>query len=127
MKKIGLLSLAVLAACSTPKEDCLNEALRDLRVVQTLIVESEETIRRGYAFQSETRAIQSLQFCLGTRSHRAGLGFCNQVIPITKQTPVAVNLDEERAKLRSLKNKEIQLRKESLRQQATCEAEFPDS
>ena len=126
MKKTGFLFLIGLAACSTPKEDCLNEALRDLTIVQSLIAESEETIRRGYSLKSETHAVQSLNFCLGTRSHRTGFGFCNHVTPITKKTPVAVNLDEEQAKLRSLKKKEQQLRKESLRQQASCEAAFQD-
>ena len=54
MKRLTFLTLAALAACGTPQEQCISCNTRDLRTVDRLIAESEGNLQRGYAYESVT-------------------------------------------------------------------------
>lgn len=114
---IFLASLTALAACAEPRDICVQEATRDLTIVRGLISDTEATLERGYAIQSQTRAILYTDFCIGAGRRGGHLGgrfhFCNRVEPVTTREPVAVDLDAERRKLRSLKRKEAELLQEA--------------
>lgn len=120
----SLAALILLAACASPRETCLTNATRDLNVVQSLIADMEATIARGYAIRTEERLIAYTDFCFGAGGD-VGFSFCRRLDPVTTRKPVAVNLDEERAKLRSLKRKEVDLRRASLTAVAQCDAQYP--
>lgn len=125
MKKLLILPIMMLAACADPRASCLNDATKDLRIVQALIADTEATIARGYAIQTETRTVIYTNFCVGTGNKSGGFTFCNYPYPVTTKTPVAVDLNAEKAKLRSLRDKEVELRSDSLLAQQRCELEFP--
>lgn len=109
-----LLSLVLplfLVACATPQQRCEIRATQDLRVVNGLIAETQATIQRGYALREEQRTRVGTTFCYGNRGD-VGYGFCWGNDTYTQLRPVAVNLDEERAKLRTLlqKREELEVR-----------------
>lgn len=116
----------VLAACASPQEQCIQTATKDLNVLRTLIAESEATIERGYALQTEQRLIAYTNFCVGHYGD-VGVTFCREVQPVTRTKPVAVDLDEERRKLKSLKRKERELVQKSDTMIAQCKAQFPET
>ncbi|KAG1649661.1 D-alanyl-D-alanine carboxypeptidase DacF [Nymphon striatum] len=124
MKKLLIAPLLVLSACASPLETCKQEAVKDLRIVQALIADTQATIDRGYAIQTETRTVIYTNFCIGTGiGHDGRFSFCNYPQPVTTKTPVAVDLAQEKRKLRSLKQKEAELKRESLLRQQRCELE----
>ncbi|WP_134016038.1 hypothetical protein [Litoreibacter halocynthiae] len=128
MRKILIVPLLLLSACASPRETCMQNAVKDLRIVQALIADTQATIDRGYAIQTETRTVIYTNFCVGTGIGSDGrFSFCNYPQPVTTKKPVAVDLDQERRKLRSLKAKETELKRESLLQQQRCELEFPEA
>lgn len=117
-----LLTLALplfLAACATPLARCESQATRDLRVVDALIAESQATLRRGYALREETRTRFGTTICYGGGDNY-GYGFCWGNDTYTRLRPVAVNLDEERAKLLSLQQKREELEVEARAQLEAC-------
>lgn len=128
MRLLLITPLVFLAACANPLEACKQDALKDLRVVQALIADTQATLDRGYAIQTETRTVIYTNFCVGTGVGSNGqFSFCNYPQPYTTKRPVAVDLDQEKRKLRSLKAKEIELKRNSLLNQQRCELEYPAS
>lgn len=113
----------MLAACATPYETCLQQASRDLRIVRALIDDTEATLERGYAIQTETRTVLYTDFCLGTGRNHGRFRFCTRAQPIQSRVPVAVDLDAERNKLRSLRTKESQLVRDTAVAQQLCALE----
>ncbi len=124
-RPLALTALLMLAACTDPRQACLKEASKDLNVVQALIADTEATISRGYAIQTETRNVIYTDFCIGTGGRKGGFQFCNRSQPVTSEKPVAVDLNEERRKLRSLKRKEAELQSRTLRDMRRCELTHP--
>jgi hypothetical protein len=121
-----LLTLALpllLAACATPLERCESQATRDLRVVDALIAESQATLRRGYGFQTVQNTRPTATFCWGGGygdDWGTGYGLCWGNNTYTTREPVAVNLDEERQKLRGLLQKREELEVQARAQLEAC-------
>lgn len=122
-----LLALALpllLAACATPQQRCEAQATRDLRIIDGLIAESQATLQRGFAFQTVQNTRPVATFCWGGGRHNdpwgAGYGLCWNNTTYTTREPVAVNLDEERAKLRTLLNKREELEVQARAQIEAC-------
>ena len=126
MKPLFLIApLAMLAACTDPRQACLNSAQQDLRVVRALIADSEATLERGYVIQTETRHVIYTDFCFGAHGHHVGYRFCDRVLPVTSKKPVAVDLGEERRKLKSLRVKERELERRTARDIRVCNQTYP--
>jgi hypothetical protein len=120
MRAVLALALPLLlAACATPQERCEIQATRDLRVVNALIAESQATIRRGYALREVQRTRIGTTICYGGGDDY-GYGFCWGNDTYTELRPVAVNLDEERAKLQTLLEKKEELEVEARAQIEAC-------
>lgn len=124
MKPLLFLIVAfAVAGCASPRENCLRQATRDLSIVRALISDSEATLERGYAIQTETRTVLYTDFCLGTGRNHGTFRFCTRAQPVSSRVPVAVDLDAERAKLRSLRRKEVELRRKSADAAQRCTLE----
>lgn len=120
-----LASILALTACSTPREACLRQATAELDTVRALIVQSEATLARGYAIQTEQRAVVYTDFCIGRGSRRADFRFCNRVAPVTSKRAVAIDPQAEERKLASLKSRESVLIKRSANQLRQCDLTHP--
>lgn len=122
MKPVILLIPLAAAACASPRDACIAEATRDLRVVSDLISESEATLKRGYALEERTSVDQIFRPC---RADDGKPGGCWVPVETVKQRPVAVDLAAERGKLASLKAKKADLERRARKEIAACEA-LPD-
>lgn len=122
MRPLVLVLPLLLAACVSPEQRCINRASEDLRVLSALIEETRGTIERGYAY--EFREEDRLRYTICT--HRDGTrGFCWVRDERTTRVPVAVNLDDERAKLETLLAKREELTLRTRAEIAACEAAAP--
>jgi len=122
MYRLFLLSLLALAACATPREQCLRMATRDLPVLDELIAQTAANIERGYALTTETRTTAYWQFCASPSDH---FHWCAVPHTSSRKVPVAIDVQAERAKLASLKAKRVELRRKAQRQIAACNAAYP--
>jgi hypothetical protein len=95
--------LVLLAACAPPRQRCEEAALRDIRVIDGLIAESEATLARGYAIETREVPRTIVTGCWGWGIGHGDVGFCTRTHVRTERRPVAVNLDAERATLASLR------------------------
>ncbi len=119
---LALSALLILAACATPRQQCEARATRDLRVVNQLIEESRAILERGYAFETVEDESLRYTFCLDRDGNRT---LCWVRDRDFSTRPVAVNLDEERAKLASLLRKKEELEVEARAAIEACRA-LPD-
>ena len=129
MKRHVLPLLALLAACGTPQEQCIQRETRDLRTVDRLIAETQGNIDRGYALERVTI----------TQEH---WGYCHQPVlegqpapppvpciiehDVTVERPKSIDPTEEARKLEGLKTKRAELAKAAEPVIAQCKAEFPE-
>ena len=106
---VVLLSALGLAACETPREACLSRAQRDLRVVESLIRETQGNLERGYGIEVEQEFHEFTHFCVdhdhdhdhdGHDDH--DLELCTRTVVRDVERPIAINPAEERAKLDAL-------------------------
>ena len=104
-----LLSVLVLSACATPREQCINQVTRDLRIINSLIAETQANLSRGYALEESTDVRTVRRFCRGENSDGSSFRYpCNETQTFTTTRPVAIDLNAEQAKLDSLLQRQQQ-------------------
>lgn len=101
-----LLPLAVLAACATPREQCINAATQNTRVLSALVTETEGNLARGYALATEQDIRTVSRTCRGQTEGGDSFSFpCDETVTVERNVPVAIDLNAERAKLVSLRER----------------------
>jgi hypothetical protein len=130
MKRLVILSLAALAACGTPQEQCINRNTRDLRTVDRLIVETQGNLKRGYALETVTRFEDYWDTCLEREVVNGQVTVvprsCLREYSYTEQRPKAIDLKAEAQKLESLKVKRAELARTAEPLIAQCKAQYPE-
>lgn len=104
--------LLALAACSTPQERCISTNSRDLRTLDHLIAESEANLQRGFAVSSRIEWRDEMVPCYYPSRRYGGrplMRWCWDERPVNVKRPYSINLDQEAAKLASLKRKRVEL------------------
>jgi hypothetical protein len=130
LKRLTFLTLAMLAACGTPQEQCINRNTRDLRTVDRLIRESQGNLDRGYAYETVTVYEDYWTTCPmpapveGEPPPKPRM--CLDERPVTEQRPKAIDLNEEARKLASLQQKRKELARQAEAVIAQCKAEYPE-
>lgn len=120
---VPILCILALAACASPRVQCLNDATRDLRVLDELIAETRATIDRGYAIRTVNEPETFFRLCIGGPfDHNVWGSFCRSTQWVERSEPVAVNLVEERGKLDSLLAKREDMARRAALAQAACPA-----
>lgn len=122
MRFFALLAIpALLAACATPREQCLADVSRDLRINEALITQTQANIERGYALRREQRVQEITRTCRGrTATGEEVRTRCPDVIVQTVNVPEAIDLSAERAKLASLRSRNAALRRTVPAAQQEC-------
>lgn len=110
MRHLIILPFLFLAACGTPQERCIRDVTKDLRVLDRLIATSEANLERGYALEEQPYWDSDFQFC-GYRwaNGRNYAHYCWVDEVSTRTVQVAINLDEEAAKLKTMRAKRSEL------------------
>lgn len=111
-----------LGACATPREQCETAATKDYNVLLGAISVTQGNIARGYAVHKQTVPYTYASTCYyGTVAYS-----CPQTGYRTQETPVAINVGEERRTLRALQSKVSAYKvraDEGIRQ---CAVQFPE-
>lgn len=108
MRYALVLMLLLLAACGTPEQRCVRKATQDLRTVNDLIAETEANLARGYTTVLEPVPVRfGVSYCTGRWDHAR---FCGAHEPQYRRRPVAIDGEEERRKLATLKERQQALR-----------------
>lgn len=130
MKRFLLISVALgLAACGTPQEQCIGQVSRDLRIVDKLIAESERNLARGYAMADVVQTRTEFVDCTPDPTPERPKPRPRQCLEEESETvsrPVAINLDEEAAKLATLRTKRAQLAAATSSAIAACQRQYPE-
>lgn len=125
-----ILILLTLAACATTEQRCVKKASYDLRTVDALIAETEASIARGFTYATEPSPFNGgWGFCTGGGGGRYGGGMlmCTNTANQTVQVPVAVDVDEQKRKLASLKAKRAELQQSTSSAVQACQIAAPVS
>ncbi len=123
----ALAPLAVLTACATPQQQCLNNVTEALRVNTYLIAQTQGNLNRGYALETEQRLTSNTNICY-VRDRKGGLSpdFCDEPAYRTVTKPVPINLRIERETLDQLLAKRAVLERQSATAVAQCRAQYPE-
>ena len=123
LKYLALPALAILAACATPQEQCINTASSQVRTMQSLINTTEGNIARGYAIHRSQEPYEVLDVCYDADGKAYS---CFHTEYRTKETPVAIDVAEERRKLAQLKRRLPAERRKMDAAIANCRIQFPE-
>ena len=101
-----ILPLMALAACATPREECIADATRDTRVLSSLINETRANLSRGYALEERQDVRTLTRTCRGRNTDGSTFRYpCNETETFNTTVPVAIDLNAEQAKLDSLEER----------------------
>jgi len=121
-----LIIPVILTACATPREACLAEVTREVRVLDGLITETRANLSRGFAVEERQEVRTRNTFCTGRNDDGTTFRFrCEETDTVTRRIPIAIDLDAERAKLESLERRQAQNRVNADAGIAQCQAQFP--
>lgn len=129
MKRFLLAPLLILTACGTPQEQCIGGATRDIRVVDRLISETEANLARGYGYEEVTVFMPEWVDCTPhptAANPNPPPQMCFEDVPQTSRKAVALDLNAEAAKLKSLKAKHAQQAKAAEAAIRQCKAQYPE-
>ena len=122
LKVLPLMSVIALGGCIDEYEQCLRNNSKDIRVVDQLIVETQATLARGYGFETVIEMVTEEQPCLDINQEPT---ICLVEVPVTKQVPVAIDLDAERRKLEQLLDQKQALQARYAQAQQICREKYP--
>jgi len=127
MRRALLLLPLALAACSTPREACINDATRELRVLGDLVSQTQGNLSRGYAIGERQEVITILETCEAVSESGDITDFpCDRTEIRTQEFPVAIDLNAEQAKLNSLLERQAILNRQSQSIIQQCIAIHPE-
>lgn len=124
MRRIFLLALVPLVACSTPQERCIASVTKNIRVLDRLISTSQQNVDRGYAYHTKEYTVFTTVVCGEVDGKKV---LCQVPETASRKIPVAINLDNEQAKLNTLRKKRKQLASQSKSQIASCKSSYPET
>ena len=122
LKHLALPALALLAACATPQERCINTAANQVRTMQSLISTTQSNIARGYALHRSQKPYEALYICFDKDQKPYN---CFHTEYRTVETPVTIDVAEERRKLAQLKRRLPSEKRKMDAAITSCRARFP--
>ncbi len=118
--------LALVAACATPQERCIRQGATEQTRLLNEIKVSEGNIARGYAIHRQTVPETYFYSCRQVRDGVVvGYYPCPETYYRTIETPVPIDVDEERKKLRGLKDALPGAQRRAQDAAAQCRLQFP--
>lgn len=132
MRPHSLVLLALLAACGTPQEQCINRSTREYRAVSDLLAEVEGNLARGYAWEEyavtrtrwEVCGYQTVTRKDGTVVQRPRM--CLEDYTDTLRRRAAIDPLAEERKRDALVQRKNALARQAQADIATCKATYPE-
>lgn len=126
-KSLILLPILALAACATPRESCISQAQRTVRLLDRQISTAQGNIQRGYALATVQDVHTINTHCTGTNEDGSTFRFpCQEVETVDRQVPVSINVAEERAKLADMQSRRTTATRTAEQQVQQCIAVHPE-
>lgn len=121
----AVLALSV-AACASERDICISKAQSDLQMMEQLAAQTRANVARGFAIGERKIPITVEERCEVRQPDGSTIvQVCPVVTTETETFPVAIDLDAEAAKLRSLERRVERLRASTSRAVAQCKATYP--
>lgn len=122
-----MLPVLALAACATPREQCINDVTRETAILSALVNQTQANLSRGYALEQRQDVRTTRGTCRGRNDDGESFFFsCDETNTFTTTVPVAIDLNAERAKLVSLQERLAQSQAASNQAVAQCIAQFAE-
>lgn len=126
-KVLILLPLIGLTACVSPRDACISQASRNLTVVNQLITQTERNLARGFGVDQRQEVRSVPRICYRERSDgTVHSEICDETYVRNVSVPVALDLDEERRKLRQLQEQRTRLERSTQAAIQQCMATYPE-
>lgn len=117
-------ALCLLAACLSPREQCVANVTRDLTTLRALISETEQNINRGFARKQVTVTQPVFTICAAPNGKTVP---CFDTVEQTQPRAEAIDLNAEQRKLDSMRAKERVLNQQAQRDILACQVAHPAS
>ncbi len=124
--RLFFVPLFLLTACATPQERCIREGAAEETRLRAQITEAEGNIERGYAIHRQIVPETVFHTCQRVRDGKI-IGYypCPETYYRAVETPVAIQVSEERKKLATLKSALPGAVRRSEDKAAQCRAVYP--
>ncbi|HHB83054.1 MAG TPA: hypothetical protein ENK61_06235 [Devosia sp.] len=116
-------ALFVLSACSTPLETCISNASADRDTIVQKIAIAQGNIDRGYAIHRQSVPYTYTGECIGANVGRYA---CEKTGTRIDETPVTIDINEERQKLAALERQLIIANQRVNADMAQCRVLYPE-
>lgn len=124
MKRLAALAAClVITACSTPQEQCISRAAAEYRGLMSKIRTAQENVNRGYAIHRQTVPYTVPDICTDREGKRYR---CPRTEYRTEETPVPINIREERRKVATYKARLPAARRAADAGAAQCRVAYPE-
>ncbi|MFB2533373.1 hypothetical protein ACEYYB_13520 [Paracoccus sp. p4-l81] len=127
----AIIAPLLLAACATPREQCINRSTRELRNVSELLAEVDGNLARGYAW--EEYQVERTRWRRCDRIARDDKGqtvvvpdMCLDDYTDTVRRRVAIDPALEQRKATGLRAKQAELTRKARAQVQACKAAYPE-
>lgn len=120
---------ALLAACATPRQQCISNATSEVRQVRNALLTAQENVARGYAIhkQSVPYTVQRICYRIDPATSASVPYPCPQTAYRIQTTPVAIDVAQERVKIAEYKRILPRLAATAETKVRQCEAAFPET
>ena len=119
----SLPALFLVAACATPQEQCINTASNQVQVLQNGIAKAQGNISRGHAIHKHREEYQVADICYDKEKKPYT---CYDTEYRTIETPVSIDMNEERKKLADLKRRLPAAKRKMLTDINSCRVAYPE-
>ena len=124
MPKLFILcGLLALTACATPQQSCISQARGAVSSINRQIAVAEGNIARGYAIHKDWAKYTYVGVCTNSEG---GEFPCEKSDRRWEETPVAIDVAEERRKVAGLKQRLNAVRAQAEAAVAQCQATHPE-
>ena len=117
--------LAILAACGTPQQQCINTATRELRTIDRLTAETQATLSRGYDLEDH-KVVRHVWRRCDNWVPGTPVRMCFEPEWRTVKRPVAIDPATEERKLEGLIARRKALEAQARSTIASCKARYPE-
>ena len=118
-----LTALALLAACATPQEQCINTAANEVGTLRNNIVTLNGNISRGYAIHHSQEQYEVADICYDKDKKPYT---CHHTAYRSVETPVTIDVADQRRKLAELKRRLPAATQRMNQGIAACRATYPE-
>ncbi len=117
-----LACLTLVSACSTPLENCISNAQSNYNATYRAIQVAQENVARGYAINRQRVPYQTTGICY---NYTIGNYSCMQTDYRTEETPVSIDVNEERQKIKEYSAALPSLQRQAGAATAQCQQTYP--